>query len=274
MNETRSFFAGRSRPIHWAVAAVAALVLCANVADSRDTLGPGDTVRVSVYQNSDLDTETRLSAEGTIVMPLVGEIAIDGLTPANAGERIAARFEQGRYLVDPQVTVSLITVRSRQVSVLGHVSRPGQYPLDGPNVTLTDVLAMAGGIVPNGNDAVVVMARRDGETVRHEVDIPRMYANGDMTNNLELRGGDRVFVPAADIFYVYGEVRQAGSYRLRPKITVLDALSLAGGLTPRGTDSGVRIHRKRPDGSVELLQAELTDPVRANDVIHVRESLF
>jgi polysaccharide biosynthesis/export protein len=243
-------------------------------AEARETLGPGDSVRITVYQNPDLNTETRLSENGTLAMPLLGIVDIGGMTPIEAGKRIASKLEQGRFLVDPQVTVTLIEIRSRQVSILGHVARPGNYALDGGGQRLIDFLAMAGGINESGDDTVIVMSTRDGKVVRHEVNVPDMYRTGDMSGNLQLSGGDTVFVPGAEVFYVYGEVRQAGSYRLRPKTTVLDALSLGGGLTPRGTDRGIRIHRQMPDGSINLLEASLSDQILANDVVHVRESLF
>lgn len=255
-------------------ACILALLSGAVHAAPAETLGPGDSVRVLVYQNPDLTTETRVTGQGAIILPLVGAVDVDGLTPVEAGEAIAGELSAGRFLVDPQVTVSILEVRSRQVSVLGHVGRPGQYPLDGGPRTLTDVLAMAGGISENGDDTVIVVTARDGESKTLEIDVPAMYQTGDMSSNIVLHTGDTIFVPAAKVFYVYGEVRRAGSYRLRPQTSVLDALSLGGGLTPRGTDSGIRIHRTMSDGTVAMLEAELSDPVEADDVIHVRESLF
>jgi polysaccharide export outer membrane protein len=252
------------------------LMLASNsaVAAVVETIGPGDSVRVTVYQNPDLTTETRVSGQGTLVMPLVGSVDVNGLSATQAGEKIARELQAGRYLVDPQVTVTVMTVRSRQVSVLGHVAQPGQYALDGGSHTLTEVLASAGGITESGDDTVIVVSVQNGEAKKLEINVPRMYETGDLSKNIELLAGDTVFVPPAEVFYVYGEVQRAGSYRLRPKTSVLDALSLGGGLTPRGTDRGLRIHRKGADGTVSKFDAELSDLVMANDVIQVRESLF
>jgi polysaccharide export outer membrane protein len=258
-----------------AVAAAALTVFAATVrADAREILGAGDTVRITVFQNPDLSTEARVSERGTIVYPLIGEVALGKLTPAAAGARIADLLKQGDYIRNPQVSVSVLQVRSRQVSVLGQVARPGRYALDDTSSRLTDILALAGGITPAGHDIVTVMARRNGKFTKLEVDVPLMYRGGDLSPNIEVENGDTIFVQRAPVFYIYGEVQRAGAYRLEPDMAVMHALSLGGGLTPRGTERGLRIHRRMPDGTVHRLDARLADPVQADDVIYVRESLF
>jgi len=151
-------------PRWFALLAAVALFMFAIQADaaSRETLGAGDTIRVTIFQNPDLTTEVRISERGTIVFPLIGEIALGGQTPVGAGNRIAAQLKQGNFMKDPQVNVSVVQVRSRQVSVLGNVARPGRYALDDTNLTLTDILALAGGISPGGTDTVTVVTNRNG----------------------------------------------------------------------------------------------------------------
>jgi polysaccharide export outer membrane protein len=165
-------------------------------------------------------------------------------------------------------------VRSRQVSVLGQVARPGRYPLDDTSSNLTDILALAGGVSPGGDDNVTVMLTRDGKTIKREINVPTMYRTGDLSRNIQLENGDTIFVQRAPVFYIYGEVQRAGSYRLEQAMTVMQALSVGGGVTPRGTDSGLKIRRRAPDGSFKTISAQLTDMVQADDVIYVRESLF
>ena len=254
----------------------AALMACAAQAgaQARETLGPGDTIRVTIFQNPDLTAETRVSERGAILYPLIGEVAVSGLTPAGAAARIAAELRQGKFLKDPQVTVSLLQVRSRQVSVLGHVGRPGRYALDDPSLKLTDILALAGGISPSGDHTVTLVSERDGKVTKREVDVPGMYRSGDLSPDVEVRNGDTIFVPRAPVFYVYGEVQRAGAYRLEPDMTVMHALSVGGGLTPRGTTRGIKIHRKKSDGALHKLDVQLADAVQADDVIHVPESWF
>jgi polysaccharide export outer membrane protein len=258
-----------------ALAGVALLALAIQgQADSRETLGAGDSIRVTVFQNPDLTTETRISERGTIVFPLIGEVALAGQTPTEGGVRIAAQLKQGNYLRNPQVSLSVIQVRSRQVSVLGQVGRPGRYALDDVNSKLTDILALAGGISPGGDDVVTVVIARGSQVRKLEIDVPKMYRSGDLSQNVEVESGDTIYVQRAPVFYIYGEVQRAGAYRLEPDMVVMHALSLGGGLTLRGTDRGLKINRRTPDGSVRKLEAKLTDRVQPDDVIYVGESLF
>ncbi len=243
-------------------------------AASRETLGAGDTIRVTVVQNPDLTTEARISERGTIVFPLIGEIALGGQTPQGAGTRIAAQLKQGNFMKDPQVSVSVLQVRSRQVSVLGNVVRPGRYALDDTNLTLTDILALAGGISQGGADTVTVVTNRSGAEKKMEINVSEMIAKGNMSANFEIQNGDMVFVQRAPVFYIYGEVQRAGVYRLEPAMVVMHALSVGGGLTPRGSERGLVIHRRMPDGAVRKIEAKLFEPVRPDDVIYVKESLF
>jgi polysaccharide export outer membrane protein len=241
---------------------------------SRETLGEGDSLRITVFQNPDLTTETRISERGSITFPLIGEVVIAGLTPAGAEAEIAKQLIRGKFVLKPQVSLNVVRVRSRQVSVLGQVARPGRYPLDDTSSNLTDILALAGGVSPTGDDNVTVMVKRNGKTAKLEINVPTMYRTGDLSRNLQLENGDTIFVQRASVFYIYGEVQRAGSYRLEPAMTVMQALSLGGGVTPRGTDRGLKIRRRTPDGTFQAIDARLTDPVQPDDVIYIRESLF
>lgn len=257
-----------------AVACLSLIVPGMAFAADGETLGPGDMISVTVFQAPELSTEARVSSRGTVLLPLLGETRVASMSPIEAANAIAELLEDGRFVVNPQVNVALLEVRSQRVSVLGNVTRPGQYPLDGTGLKLTDVLAMAGGITETGADTVIVMTNTPEGVERREVNVPAMYRQGDLSPNIELQGGDTIFVPAAPMFYVYGAVQRAGAYRLEPGTTVLAALSLGGGLTPRGSERGIKIHRRMPDGSLREMNPSLADPVQANDVIHVRESLF
>jgi polysaccharide export outer membrane protein len=241
---------------------------------SRETLGEGDSVRITVFQNPDLTTETRVSERGTITFPLVGEVALGGLTPAGAEARIARQLIEGKFVLKPQVNLNVVRVRSRQVSVLGQVAHPGRYPLDDTSSSLTDLLALAGGIGPTGDDNVIVMVTRNGKTVKLDINVPTMYRTGDLSRNIQLQAGDTIFVQRAPVFYIYGEVQRAGAYRLEPDMTVMQAVSVGGGVTPRGTDRGLKIRRKAGNGNFQTIDAHLTDALEPNDVIYVRESLF
>lgn len=266
----------RRAPRWFAVLAAVAVYVFATQAGaaSRETIGTGDTIRVTVFQNPDLTTEARISERGTIVFPLIGEVSLRGQTPLTAGNWIAEQLKRGRFIKDPQVSVSVVQIRSRQVSMLGNVVRPGRFALDDINMTLIDILALAGGISPGGADTVTLVTKRSGAEQRLEINIPEMIAKGDMSANFEIHSGDTIFVQRAPVFYIYGEVQRAGVYRLEPDMTVMNALSLGGGLTPRGSERGMTINRRMGDGVVRKFEVKLFQPLRPDDVVYVKESLF
>jgi polysaccharide export outer membrane protein len=252
----------------------AVLMTMSGLSQARDSLGSGDNVRVTVFMNPDLTTETRISERGTVVFPLIGELELSGLTPAEAGARIAERLKRGNFIVNPQVTVAVLQVRSRQVYVLGQVNRPGPYALDETGSRLTDILTLAGGIGAGGADVATVVMNRNGKTEKREIDVPAIFRSGDQSTNMQIENGDTIFVQRAPVFYIYGEVQRAGAYRLEPNMIVMQALSLGGGLTARGTERGIGIHRRMPNGKVTRLNAKLADPIQAEDIVYVSESLF
>ena len=238
-----------------------------------EALGMGDMVRVTVFRNPELTTEAKVSERGTILFPMIGEVPVSGLTPSQAGQRIGDKLRSGRYVVNPEVTVSMMQVNSRQVSVLGNVVKPGRYPIDSTSVRVTDFIANAGGISPTGSDSVTILMNRGGKQERREVDLADMFRRGDLTANIALEPGDTIYVNKAPMVYVYGEVQKGGAYRVEPHMTVMQAIAMGGGITPRGTERGIKISRR--DGTnVRRIDASLNDSVQADDVIYVRESLF
>jgi len=253
---------------------LAAMLLAGpGLAQLRETLDHGDTVRVTVFQQPDLTTEARISERGTIVFPLIGEVELNGLTPTQAGARIAQQLKDGNFLVNPQVNVMVPKTYDRQVAVLGQVARPGKYALEEAGARLTDALALAGGISPTGNDVVTVLTRH-GNPEKRQIDVAAIVGNGDTSANIEMQNGDTIFVERAPMFYIHGQVQRAGTYRLERGMTVMQAVSVGGGITLRGTLRGVKIHRRTPEGQIATIDVQLTDPVRVDDVIYVREGLF
>jgi polysaccharide export outer membrane protein len=224
-------------------------------------LGAGDAIRVTVFQQPDLTTEARVTEKGTIPMPLLGEVKIAGMTQAEAAATISGDLKNGKYLKNPQVSIAVTTLRSRQVSVLGQIARPGRYALDDTSTRLSDVIAAAGGIGAGGADAVTVT--RNGESQKVE-----------LTKAFDLQNGDTVYVDRAPVFYVYGEVPRGGAYRLEPNMTVMQAIVAGGGITPRGSDRRLKLRRTGPDGKVIETDTRLQDTVKADDVIFVKEALF
>jgi polysaccharide export outer membrane protein len=238
-------------------------------------MAAGDVVRVQVFQNPDLTLESRISESGTVTMPLIGAVRLGGLSAAEAERRIASALEGGGFIQRPQVTVLLLQIRGSQVSVLGQVGRPGRFPLETARTRLSDMLALAGGALPAGDDVVVVTGVREGQPFRREVDIPALFLPGGAADaDLVLQGGDVIFVHRAPTVYVFGQAQRPGAFRIEREMTVMQALALAGGPTPRGSLNRLQLHRSDGNGGIATVVPRLSDPVRANDVIYVRESLF
>ncbi len=240
----------------------------------REVLGPGDTIRITAFRNPDLTTEARLSEEGKVTLPMIGEAKLIGMTPDQAASHIAQRMKKDNYVLNPQIGVSVVAARSRQVSVLGFVNSPGRYTLDGTSARLTDVIALAGGPQAEASDVITVQKTDGTRSESTKVDLRAIIEGGDLSKNIEVRGGDSVFVPKAPVFYIYGEVPKGGAYRLEPDMTVAQAISVAGGITPRGSDRRLQMRRKDGNGKWKLNDAKLLDPVAPDDVIFVREALF
>jgi len=237
------------------------LLALAGLAQAQDKLGAGDAIRVTVHQQPDLTTDARVSERGTIAMPLVGEVKVLGLSPQQAAAHIATGLKQGKFLKNPQVNVAVTTLRSSQVSVLGHVARPGRYPLDDTSSQLSEVIAAAGGITAAGAQQVTVL--RGGKEQR--VDVFKPFA---------LKPGDTIHVDRTPVVYIYGEVTRAGAYPIVPDMTVMHAIAAGGGITPRGSERRLKLRRPGPDGKLVEKDAHLRDIVKPDDVIFVKEALF
>ncbi len=243
-------------------------------ANAQYRLAAGDVIRISVYQSADLTLETRLTEAGTISYPLLGSVALAGLTVSEAEKRIADGLRTGNFVKQPQVSVAVQQVRGNQVSVLGQVGKPGRYPLETGNVQLTDVIATAGGVNPTGADQVVVVGTRNGQPYRVEIDLPSVFGPNRRANDLTLQNGDVVWVERAPMIYMYGEVQKPGSLRLERGMTVMQALAASGGLTQRGTERGLRVHRRDAEGKVRIIEPAMTDRLQPEDIIYIRESVF
>jgi len=264
------------RLVHWMIAlalACAAGMLPGVAAAAEVLLGPGDVVKATVYGSPDLAVETRVSEGGTLTFPLLGEVQVGGLSTQQAEKKIGGLLEKGGYLKKAQVNLLITTLASQQVSVLGQVNRPGRYPVDGPRKVL-DLLALAGGIGPEGGDMVSLVRTRKGQTTRETIDVVDMVRKGELNRDVEVAGGDIIFVERAPRAYITGEVQRPGPFRIERAMTVEQALSAGGGLTMRGTQRGLKITRRDAGGAQRTIEGRTDDLVQIDDVITVRESWF
>jgi polysaccharide export outer membrane protein len=237
-------------------------------------LGSGDVVRISVFQNPDLTLETRITEAGVVSYPLLGSIRIGGLSVTAAEKLIADGLRNGNFVRSPQVTMVVLQVRGSQASVLGQVNRPGRYPLELADMRMTDLLALAGGATGGGADTIVVTGTRNGQPFRTEIDLPSVFAAGGRSKDVTIQNGDVIWIDRQPIVYIYGEVQRPGPLRLEREMTLMQALATGGGLTQRGTEKGIRVHRKGEEGKVEVIVPGMSDRLRDGDVVYVRESLF
>ena len=237
-------------------------------------LGAGDSIGVQVYQSPDLTLESRVSESGIVNYPLIGNVQLGGLSLVEAEKRIADALSAGGFVRSPQVNITLRQVRGNQVAVLGQVNRPGRFPLETVNTRVSDMLATAGGVTPTGDDVLILTGQRQGQAFRRVIDIPGLFLNQKPDDDIIVAGGDTLYVNKAPIFYIYGEAQRPGPYRIERGMTVMQALAQGGGPTARGSQNRLKIHRRDTAGKVIETVPQLTDVVRPEDVIYVRESIF
>ena len=260
-----------------ALAFVAALVATALAADPPKRpeyqLGAGDAIRILVFQNPDLTTETRVTENGSVTFPIVGTVAVGGLTIPDAERAIAAALRAQKVIEAPQVNIVLLQNRGNQVSVLGAVARPGRFPLETADMRLSEMLATAGGITAAGADVVVLTGRRDGKPFRREIDVPSVFLQDRADLDVPLAGGDVIYVHTRAMFYVYGEVQKPGAYRVERGMTIRQALAAGGGPTTRGTERALCLYR--PGGESRRCEPpDMGAPVVNGDILYVGESFF
>jgi polysaccharide export outer membrane protein len=250
---------------------------------SNYVVGPEDVLTITSYDQPELSGKFTLDADGSFTYPLIGRVKVGGMPLRDVESSLKKRLVDGGFFKNPQITVSVETYKSQKVFVVGEVRNPGSYPLSG-DMTLIEALARAGSTLPTASgEAIIVHAdgnavgptlpiQEEGKNVEH-VSI-RDLEKGIFTQNIELRDGDTVFVSRAETVYVFGQVKNPGSYALQQKNTsVLQALSLAGGVTDRGSTSRIRIARV-VGGEKKEVKVKLTDIVIPGDTIIVAERFF
>lgn len=251
------------------------IVLTSPVFCQEYVIGGGDLLKITVYDNPDLATESRVSNEGKITFPLIGEVLVSGNTAIELEKKIAGLLADG-YLVKPQVSVFIEEYRSKKVSVLGEVAKPGLVNLKGKS-TLLEVISDAGGITLNAGEALTIQRAGSGERstgdVTVVVDLKRLFEDGDITSNLAVMDGDSIYVPKAAFVYVNGEVKNPGAYKITKGLTVLKSITLAGGFTPKASESRTKIIRKTANDE-NTIKAKMDEIVKPDDIIFVPESWF
>jgi polysaccharide export outer membrane protein len=284
---TRTPWAGYGRRgLLWLAAVLLLLRLPALAAQAQHQnyiVGPRDVLTVAVWAEPTLSGRFTVEADGTFTYPLIGRVNVANLTLKEIEQQLTSRLGEG-LLKNPQVAVSIEQHASQMVFVVGEVRQPGSYPLNG-DTTLMAILARAGSTAPTAAGEIVVvrpsarpggaaspsMPDQEGAAEVLRIDMSELHTSA-LAQRL-LQNGDTVYVPRAETAYVFGQVRNPGAYPVQKNTTVLQALSLAGGLTERGSSSRVTIVRVM-DGKPSTLKVKLTDLVRAGDTVVVAERFF
>jgi polysaccharide biosynthesis/export protein len=243
------------------------------------TIGVGDLLKVSVLGAQEYDQEVRVAANGNVVLGLIGEIHVAGLTTEHAQELIGKRLKDGGYFADPQVSVFEKEFATQGVSVLGEVQKPGVYTITGPR-RLFDVLSLAGGTTPKAGQVVTIASRDNAKLIR------RVNLSSDpqknMEANVDILPGDTVVVSKAGIVYVVGDVRHPMGVLMDNSghISILQALATAEGANPTAALRKAKIVRKGENGPTEvevdlkkIMQAKSPDVMlQAEDVVFIPTS--
>jgi polysaccharide export outer membrane protein len=243
-------------------------------------IGRQDVLSISVL-GTDISGKYTVEADGTFTFALIGRVSAAGKTPRELEADLRKHLADG-YFKNPQVSVAVEQYRSQQIFIVGEVRSPGAYPLTG-DMTLIEALARAGSTTPAASgEALIVHPRtskagpllpgQDKEAEVEKVDVKALQS-GTLSQTYRLRDGDTIFLPAAELIYVYGQIKNPGSFPIKDGTTVLQALSLAGGVTDRGSTSRLRVSRV-VDGTKRELRVKLTDVVQPGDTLIVPERFF
>jgi polysaccharide export outer membrane protein len=247
-------------------------------------VGPQDVLTITSYDQADLSGKFTIDADGTFTYPMIGRIKAGGMTLRQVEAQLEMQLKDEGYFKNPQVSVAVEQYKSQKIFVMGEVRNPGSYPLSG-DMNLIEALARAGSTTasasgeaiivhtssPNVSGPVLPNQASPENIVRLDI---RDFERGIFSGNAALRDGDTIFVPRAESIYVFGQVKSPGAYSLQQKnITVLQALSLAGGVTDRGTTGRINIVRI-VNGEKKDIRVKLTDIVQPGDTIVVPERFF
>jgi polysaccharide export outer membrane protein len=256
-----------------AIALLLSMGVLAPVASAQSTqapaqdyaLGAGDVIEVNVLGRDDFKTRARIRPDGTILLPFLGAVSAAQRTPTELSGSVAAALRSGGYYSNPVVSVDVVSYASQYVTVLGAVTTPGLVPIDRA-YRLSEIMARVGGTRAGGAD-YVVLRPATGQEQRFPI---KTLATGDLSQDPLVSPGDKIYVPDAELFYIYGEVNSPGAYPIMSEPTLRKALARGGGVKPTGTTRRLKIYRQGQKVEAEDLAAAL----QPGDVIVVGERLF
>ena len=241
-------------------------------------LGAGDLLQITVFEAENLNTKTRVSSRGYITLSLLGQIKVKGLTAREAETKIEALYRQ-KYIKDPHVSVFVEEHISQRITLVGQLEKPGTYDYLYQQ-RLLDILALAGGFSEKAGNTIQVRRNNEnsGEPSLFVIAREQLIKGGNEIN-IEIMGGDTIFVPEAGQFFIDGAVRRPGNYPIKDKMVVKEALMTSGGIAPYADkESFVLIRDVEGERKVFELHfdspEDLSIPVKKDDIVIVKASTW
>jgi len=249
-------------------------------------VGPGDLLEIRVFEVKELEQVVRVSEDGSITLPLLGRVLVEGLTQEGLVQKLAALLDAS-YVKNPQVTIFIKEYKSRQVAVIGAVEKAGNYELVGRK-NLLQIVSMAGGFSVNaGREIFILRESPDGTRSTVAIDLHNLLHDGDHEMNIPIEPNDVINVPVDREIrvFVMGRVNAPGAVKskLSEGVTVFQAIADAGGLAEGAKESAVLITRKDRTGKERKIKVNLKDvlkgktpdiPLQEGDVVFVPESFW
>jgi len=238
------------------------------------TVGEGDVLDINVYENKDLSTTVRVSSDSTIRVPLLGEISVEDLTVSQVSAKIEKLFADG-YLVSPQVDVFISEHRSKKAIILGQIRNPGQYELRG-TISFLEFISKAGGLTADAGSTAIIKRTNGTASTRDQIvlDLEKLIKKGDTSLNIHILDNDSIYISKAKTYYVSGEVKKPDSYKFESDLTVIKAITMAGGFSKIAAKNKVQIIRVSDGRKKVFKNVNMDEPVLPDDVIVVPESFF
>lgn len=249
-------------------------------------IGPKDLLEITVFGLDEMNKIVRVSEDGNITLPLIGEIEVEDLTKSELEQKLARLLEE-KYLHNPQVTIFIREYQSKRVSIIGAVKEPGRYELLGRQ-TLLHMIAQAGGMTDQAGDQIIVVREEtDGSSRSLRISIDDLILEGDSSLNIPLEPGDIVNIPIDMVVhvYVFGQVKEPGALEVKKSNipTLVQAIAQAGGFSERAAKGRVVLKRKNKQGEEEetkvnvkaIMKGKIEDiQLKENDVVFVPETIF
>jgi len=237
-------------------------------------LGEGDVLTVTVFEHPELNATARVSGQGVITLPLIGTVEVARLSVDSVSIIIEERLADG-FIVDPQVNIFINEFRSRRATLLGEVRKQGLYELRG-YTSLLELISQAGGLTDDAMDTAIIHrnpgAEQGEETI--VIDLVQLMRKGRGGHNISIVNGDNIYIPRKATFYVTGQVAKPDAYNYEEGLKVIQALTMAGGVTTKAGTRRIQIIRT-VNGREHLIKGvDMDMTIHPNDIIIVPESYF